>query len=482
MRRIIATIPIFIIVQMLSLSGAYAPPALENCNEVSRVCVKANRHVDAGHGITARVPCTQWEKVYLCDRETVRDTCTVLSTEASCRKTGQETQYEHGHSASANLEFVCEQQVHSYIDTSNPTVARFTSPVTSENPNRRYLDLRRQIEASGAVQSGTTPPELISRAWDKSESQCDEQHSQCSRTSGPVCVTPGQTISRVFVDHSEDCWRQTINYTCPTGESDAINDCAELRDNPQCNQISFECLSTNEDGVCLHETFKYVCNGDEADIGVVQECGSQRWCIGEDCTDADRPPPNEGFARAAAAMNLLQEMGRDYDVNGDDVSVFGGDRNTCKKSFFGAHNCCKASGLILDSGLSECSEDEKLLSVKRGAGQAHHVRDYCDNRSLFGTCLSRASEFCTFDSRLARIIQEQGRAQLGINWNDCRGLSTQEIQRIDWSRIDISEVISDIQDRLVVPDPARTKAELNARIQSFYDDHRGEDDDDNASE
>ena len=57
---------------------------------------------------------------------------------------------------------------------------------------------------------------------------------------------------------------------------------------------------------------------------------------------------------------------------------------------------------------------------------------------------------CCFASKLARIINEQGRPQLGIGWGspeapDCRGLSPEEFQSIDFSQIDLSEYIDDME-------------------------------------
>ena len=50
-----------------------------------------------------------------------------------------------------------------------------------------------------------------------------------------------------------------------------------------------------------------------------------------------------------------------------------------------------------------------------------------------------------------RVIQEQGRAQLGLSFGtaknpDCRGLNLEEIQRINWDKIDWSEVIKDFKE------------------------------------
>ena len=64
--------------------------------------------------------------------------------------------------------------------------------------------------------------------------------------------------------------------------------------------------------------------------------------------------------------------------------------------------------------------------------------------------------FCCFSNILEKIIQVQGRAQLGINFGsggspDCRGLTLEELERIDFSLIDFSEFAQEVQKRMVLP-------------------------------
>ncbi|MFE8035025.1 conjugal transfer protein TraN, partial [Thiohalocapsa marina] len=62
-------------------------------------------------------------------------------------------------------------------------------------------------------------------------------------------------------------------------------------------------------------------------------------------------------------------------------------------------------------------------------------------------CIQKQKAFCCYNSPLARIINEQAYPQLGRSWGeakqpDCRGLSLQEMERLDWSQIDLSEWIA----------------------------------------
>src|SRR3546814_19770346 len=70
-------------------------------------------------------------------------------------------------------------------------------------------------------------------------------------------------------------------------------------------------------------------------------------------------------------------------------------------------------------------------------------------------CSSDLGE-CCFNTKLGRIIQEQGRPQLkafnGNLWGTakkpmCRGFTPEEFQALDFSKIDLSEYYADIEAR-----------------------------------
>ena len=93
----------------------------------------------------------------------------------------------------------------------------------------------------------------------------------------------------------------------------------------------------------------------------------------------------------------------------------------------------------------QCSEDEQALMLKKGAGLCHVVGSYRD-----GFLNSkRMTSHCCFNSKLAKIINIQGRAQVGPplagpkNPN-CSGLTLAQLQSLDWSRIDFAEFIADV--------------------------------------
>ena len=63
--------------------------------------------------------------------------------------------------------------------------------------------------------------------------------------------------------------------------------------------------------------------------------------------------------------------------------------------------------------------------------------------------MERTQTYCCFPSRLARIINEQGKAQLGRSWGDaqnpqCDGFTVAELQHLDFSTMDLSEFYAEI--------------------------------------
>lgn len=68
--------------------------------------------------------------------------------------------------------------------------------------------------------------------------------------------------------------------------------------------------------------------------------------------------------------------------------------------------------------------------------------------------VTEAEVYCVFNSKLGRIIHEQGRVQLQSfnpngNWGrtrspNCEGLTPEEFQMLDFAEIDLSDMFGDI--------------------------------------
>lgn len=76
---------------------------------------------------------------------------------------------------------------------------------------------------------------------------------------------------------------------------------------------------------------------------------------------------------------------------------------------------------------------------------------------MLGICLEKKRSYCQFDSKLAQIVQQQGRAwQLGIGFGkakspDCRGITVEELQRVNFDKLDFSNFFDDLMNNQKVP-------------------------------
>jgi hypothetical protein len=146
------------------------------------------------------------------------------------------------------------------------------------------------------------------------------------------------------------------------------------------------------------------------------------------------------------------------------IRIFNGDDMRCRTAGLqtGGSDCCKKTKDWF--GLESCSSSEQALKRLRtkivnykGKGQdkdyteadanCHYIGEYCSAKLPFVGCVQKKKTYCCFHSPLARIIQEQGRVQIGKGWGspespDCSGFTIYEFQKLDFSKIDFSEWVN----------------------------------------
>ena len=197
-------------------------------------------------------------------------------------------------------------------------------------------------------------------------------------------------------------------------------------------------------------------------------CGSVRYCVGADC-ETVRPLASDGFVDAASRLNLVMELGGDgFDRSG--LQFFKGERKACKIRLGGLADCCKNSGLLV--GLGNCSSAERELARERHDGNTRYLGEFCTRRIL-GICITRERAWCVFGSKLGRIMQEQARAQLGVGWGSCRGLTVAEVENVDFDVLDLGEFTADLLDggkepSVALPDAGGTQSLMRDRVRAFY--------------
>ena len=90
---------------------------------------------------------------------------------------------------------------------------------------------------------------------------------------------------------------------------------------------------------------------------------------------------------------------------------------------------------------------------------------------LIRTCIETTETYCCFNSRLSRIINEQGRAQLGRGWGgaqgpDCSGFALTQLQALDFSRMDLTEFYAEIAPTL--PNLGDLQQRAQQKVNSYF--------------
>lgn len=90
--------------------------------------------------------------------------------------------------------------------------------------------------------------------------------------------------------------------------------------------------------------------------------------------------------------------------------------------------------------LAACSEEEQMLAMHRGASLSTFIKQECTSRiPIIDTCIEWTSSYCSFNSVLAKIINIQGKPQLGLNIANCAGMTPEQLSKLDFTKIDMSE-------------------------------------------
>lgn len=90
--------------------------------------------------------------------------------------------------------------------------------------------------------------------------------------------------------------------------------------------------------------------------------------------------------------------------------------------------------------LASCTQDEQMLALHKGANLSTFIKEECTKKiPIIGTCIEWTSTYCSFNSVLAKLINIQGKPQLGLGISDCKGLTIDQVAKLDFTKIDFGE-------------------------------------------
>lgn len=226
--------------------------------------------------------------------------------------------------------------------------------------------------------------------------------------------------------------------------------------------------------ICLEYEHKYKCpvTTSYAQRGV--KGLPTGYCMTGDCLKTTRSS-NKNMLDALSKLEALKQIQKSQ--MGDPIRIFTGEALSCTTNFGGSFkDCCGGMdglGLTLKLATS-CTADEDRLAAGRGKGCCVFIGSIKKDNPL-DINFSKKYVYCCFPTKLSRIFQEQGRRQLGLSFGtaenpDCRGLTIDELQRIDMSKINFQEVFAELaQD--ISKATARLKQSMARKQKAFSQDN-----------
>lgn len=159
---------------------------------------------------------------------------------------------------------------------------------------------------------------------------------------------------------------------------------------------------------------------------------------------------NEGIVRLGSVSESANEV-RVNQIPSGVPGIFRGDVVDCKKYALGIRDCCTDSGW--GSWVVHCPAHLQALQKAKSENRVVYLGKYRKHK----LDIDLHHTFCVFPTRLAGLLQMQGRAnQLHISFGTpknpiCRGITPEELARINFKAIDLSSLTADYKNRMVIP-------------------------------
>jgi len=309
-------------------------------------------------------------------------------------------------------------------------------------------------------------------SWDN---QCislenKEKEGFCHIKEALTCTEPNETRVIGDIPYTRLCWKKKAVYECG---SQKVDSCQLLIDQ-RCEQTHSTCIE-EASAQCVTYQQSYQCPMNQCTDNQLI-CGNDAFCLDGNCSSHEYSPSDEtDFKKAMSALSAASEASKDFD--GKSQFIFKGQMLECSDDIAGIKNCCRDSGWGIDLNLMHCSDSEKQLGKAKENKLVVATGKYCKKRVKFpggSICTSTHKTYCVFQSKLARIVQEQGRRnQLHIGFgsgkhSNCSGITPEQLQLIHFESIDFSEFYQDIQNKQKQPDYQQTTSGISKRLQEFY--------------
>ena len=274
-----------------------------------------------------------------------------------------------------------------------------------------------------------------SRSVQSRTPDCTFTHAKCLDSSPSI-------IDDIKVKRK--CWMEELFFICKSTEKDT---CGFLKDR-KCTQLEKKCLKGSDTDCALWElTFK--CGGK------FRFKPSDAEGIFDEDESLEVESGGQSFPEVYTKLKVFNEMNKEIKSNprivDGSLQVFNGMQRKCSKSISSdlMYDCCLLMrGLATDLKLTKCNADELDLAEMRERGFCHYIGKY--DEQFLDLWKSRDNHvFCCFSTKLYKVVHEGVREQIGLGWGTpehpiCRGLTIDEISKADFSKLDLSEAFSDL--------------------------------------
>lgn len=243
--------------------------------------------------------------------------------------------------------------------------------------------------------------------------------------------------------------------------------CAGLREKG-CFQVSSVCKEWAGNKCVLWEQTYRCPSGNRTLASYKSSNSANPFCLTGNCADTSYEANGE-MLQVTSQLAVLREAQKDIK---NKVQIFKGEDSRCSRNCLDFKDCCgNGKGWGVSIHLASCTPEEKKLADLRQKNQCIQVGTYCDEEFM-GKCIRKKTSFCCYGNKIARLIQENARSQLGLGWGTpkepkCEGLSPEHLSKIDFSKIDFSELFADIKTQTVAKGQNETVASVSAeRLQN----------------
>ena len=290
-----------------------------------------------------------------------------------------------------------------------------------------------------------------------------------------ICVSSGERIVDGFKAH-KDCWEWAYSKTCNYPSKD------------NCKQYSYcyavgelPCLLKDHYGACINVQREFSCKSwepvtlDKETVKtgfVAKEGKEQLLCKGVPCLDGncvDKSYMTDGdMMDSVSKLYAVSQMKGATDLN---FKLFAGFEQSCSKKATSYTNCCSTGLKGWGNSLgAKCTKNERDLVDKRQKNLCVYVGK--QNKQTMGINTIVKHHYCCFGGLFNKVIQVEGRKQLGINFGsggspNCRGLTLSEIMKLNFDKMDFSEFYTDILKRMKIPKIGDIGVRVNSSLSNI---------------